>query len=67
MTGLVDAKCFLAIDILFLQTSLYECNVLGPQMYRTHINLFIIKVFLHVCVMAEFCCSLLDTWRQSFK
>lgn len=56
MAGPVEAKCFLAIDCLFLQ-ALYESNILGPQIYRTHIYLFIIEVFLHVCVMVEFLCS----------
>lgn len=54
MTGPVDA---VAIDSLFLQASLYECNILGAQIYRTHIYLFIIEVFLHVCVTVEFLCS----------
>lgn len=48
MTGSVEAQCFLAIDSLFLQASLHGCNILGPQIYGTHIYLFIIEVFLHL-------------------
>lgn len=57
MTSPVEAKCFLAIDRLFLQASLYEGSILGPQIYRTHIYRFIVDVSLHVCVMVEFLCS----------
>lgn len=55
MTGPAEAKCFLAIDSLFLQAPLSDCNILGPQIYRTCIYLFIIDIFSHVSIIVEFC------------
>lgn len=67
MTGSVEFKHFLTTESLFLQASLYECNILGPQIHGTCIFLFKIAVFLHVCVTVECLCSLLNTWRQGFS
>lgn len=68
MTGPLEAVCSWAIDSLFLQASVYGCNMLAPQLYKLHVSVH--NWSSHACLCyarVSLSCSLLNIWRQSLK
>lgn len=50
MTGTVEAKCFLTTESLFLQASLYECNIFRTSdTQNSHLSVYNCSFLARLC------------------